>query len=88
MSESSSIAARRAALSCVPNQATAASSVCMVVKSALVNRLKPMQQVTDNDATRDRLQREIACPAVSGIDQLVYDLYGLTAEEIRIVEGK
>jgi len=41
------------------------------------------------------LQREIACPAVSGInvtdekiDALVYELYGLTAEEIKIVEGK
>ncbi len=26
-----------------------------------------MQQVTNNDATRQRLRREIACPAVSGI---------------------
>ena len=48
-----------------------------------------------SEAARDRLQREInvtdeqtACPAVSGIDKLVYELYGLTDEEIRIVEGK
>ena len=34
----------------------------------------------------DRLQREIA--ATDGaIDKLVYELYGLTEEEVRIVEG-
>jgi hypothetical protein len=35
---------------------------------------------------RTRLERQIA--ATDGeIDRLVYELYGLTAEEIRIVEG-
>lgn len=34
----------------------------------------------------DRLQREITATDAA-IDQLVYDLYGLTEEEIKIVEG-
>jgi hypothetical protein len=48
---------------------------------------------TDSPAGREPLQRQTACPAVSGIDatdrqidQLVYDLYGLTQEEIAIVD--
>jgi hypothetical protein len=28
----------------------------------------------------------LGCPALIGIDALVYELYGLSAEEIRIVE--
>ena len=38
------------------------------------------------DSEREQLQRK--CDYLDGeIDTLVYELYGLTAEEIRIVEG-
>jgi hypothetical protein len=65
--------------------------------------LHQQQQAAGSEAARERLQREIACPAASGInvtdeqtacpaasgiDKLVYELYGLTAEEIKIVEGR
>ena len=36
----------------------------------------------------DRLAREIKPAAVRRIDTLVYDLYGLSPDEIKIVEGK
>ena len=36
---------------------------------------------------RTRLERQIAATD-QRIDRLVYDLYGLTAEEIKIVEGE
>jgi len=35
---------------------------------------------------QERLEREIATTD-EGIDQLVYDLYGVTDEETRIIEG-
>ena len=35
----------------------------------------------------DATDRETARPAVSGVDRLVYNLYGLTEEEIKIVEA-
>ena len=38
-------------------------------------------------AERTRLQRQIAATD-QRIDRLVYDLYGLTPEEIKIVEGE
>ena len=34
----------------------------------------------------DATDRETARPAVSGVDQLVYELYGLTDDEIKIIE--
>jgi hypothetical protein len=45
------------------------------------------QQAASSDATRDRLQREINVTDEQ-IDALVYELYGLTVEEIAIVEGR
>ena len=38
------------------------------------------------DADKDRLERAIKATD-KNIDALVYELYGLTAEEIRMVEG-
>jgi hypothetical protein len=35
----------------------------------------------------DRLQRKIAATDAA-IDKLVYELYGLTEEEVRIMEGR
>jgi hypothetical protein len=49
--------------------------------------LHKQQQAASSDATRDRLQREINVTDEQ-IDALVYELYGLTEEEIRIVEGE
>ena len=37
---------------------------------------------------KESLQREIEPAADGVIDRLVYELYGLSPEEIRIVEGK
>jgi hypothetical protein len=58
---------------------------------ALVQRMLDLhlrqQQAASSDATRDRLQREINVTDEQ-IDALVYELYGLTAEEIAIVEGR
>jgi hypothetical protein len=36
----------------------------------------------------DRLMREVEPAADRAIDELVYELYGLTEEEIKIVESK
>jgi hypothetical protein len=54
--------------------------------------LAPTTANTTHD--RDLIQRQTPCPAVSGInatdqriDALVYQLYGRTEEEIKIVEG-
>jgi hypothetical protein len=44
-------------------------------------------QAASSEAARDRLPREINVTDEQ-IDQLVYELYGLTDEEIRIVEGR
>jgi adenine-specific DNA-methyltransferase len=49
--------------------------------------LHKQQQAASSDATRERLQREINVTDEQ-IDALVYELYGLTAEEIAIVKGK
>ena len=49
--------------------------------------LHKQQQAASSDATRERLQREINVTDEQ-IDKLVYELYELTAEEIRIVEGR
>lgn len=38
------------------------------------------------DADRERVTRAIATTDMA-IDRLVYDLYGLTEEEIKVVEG-
>ena len=40
-----------------------------------------------SQAKKDAIQSEIK-ETDQGIDALVYELYGLTEEEIRIVEGK
>ena len=42
--------------------------------------------VAKNPNDKTRLQREIVATDRQ-IDQLVYELYGLTEEEIRVVEG-
>jgi len=58
-------------------------------------RSHPLFQAPDparNSAAHGVLQGQIeatgrqACPDAGRIDQLVYELYGLTEEEIRIVE--
>jgi hypothetical protein len=49
--------------------------------------LHKQQQAASSDAARERLQREINVTDEQ-IDALVYELYGLTAEEIGIVEGR
>ncbi len=44
-------------------------------------------QSASSDSNREQLQRK--CDYIDGeIDRLVYELYGLTAEEIKIVEGR
>jgi len=48
--------------------------------------LQKQQQAASSEASRERLQQEINVTDEQ-IDALVYELYGLTAEEIRIVEG-
>jgi hypothetical protein len=57
---------------------------------ALVQRMLDLhrqQQAAGSEAARERLQREINVTDEK-IDALVYQLYGLTDAEIRIVEGK
>jgi hypothetical protein len=49
--------------------------------------LHQQQQAANGKAARERLQREIKVTDEK-IDQLVYELYGLTKEEIKIVEGR
>jgi type II restriction/modification system DNA methylase subunit YeeA len=44
-------------------------------------------QAAGSEAARERLQREINVTDEQ-IDALVYELYGLTDEEIKIVEGR
>jgi hypothetical protein len=56
----------------------------MAVKNVPVNRLKAAWQATDNDKLRQRWPRQRAV----GSDALVHQLYGLTEEEIKIVEGR
>jgi len=53
------------------------------------------QQAAASDADRERYQRQTARPVLLGvdvpdreIDKLVYELYGLTDKEIKIVEGQ
>jgi len=49
--------------------------------------LHKRRQAAESDGERDRLQRQI--DSTDGeIDALVYELYGLSEEEIRIVEGR
>jgi hypothetical protein len=56
---------------------------------ALVERMLELQRrlaAADSDAARQTLERQIAATDAE-IDRLVYELYGLTAEEIAVVEG-
>ena len=56
---------------------------------ALVERmleLHKQKQSANSEAARQRLEREINVTDKQ-IDALVYELYGLTEEEIKIVEG-
>ena len=47
---------------------------------------KKQLSITQRDSEKEQLQRK--CDYLDGeIDKLVYQLYGLTEEEIRIVEG-
>ncbi|MGD8719317.1 MAG: hypothetical protein PVH29_10905 [Candidatus Zixiibacteriota bacterium] len=48
--------------------------------------LSPLSAVAKSDADKQRLQRAVAATDRK-IDTLVYELYGLTDEEIMIVEG-
>ena len=48
--------------------------------------LHQQQQAASSDTTRQRIAREIAVTD-ERIDKLVYELYGLTAEEIAIVKA-
>jgi hypothetical protein len=57
-------------------------------------QLHPRLAAAHTTHDRDLIQRQTPCPAVSGIDAadrqidaLVYQLYGLTDDEIKIVEG-
>jgi adenine-specific DNA-methyltransferase len=57
---------------------------------ALVERileLHKQKHAAQSDAARERIEREINVTDEQ-IDALVYELYGLTKEEIKIVEGK
>jgi hypothetical protein len=45
-----------------------------------------LQRQTCPDAGRIDFTDRQACPDAAGIDQLVYEVYGLTDDEIRIVE--
>lgn len=57
---------------------------------SLVQRMLDLhrqQQATGSEAARERLQREINVTDEQ-IDRLVYELYDLTDDEIRIVEGR
>ncbi|MGD8719319.1 MAG: hypothetical protein PVH29_10915 [Candidatus Zixiibacteriota bacterium] len=55
----------------------------MVIKPG---RTSPINAAAKSDADKQRLQRAIKTTDRK-IDTLVYELYGLTDEEIRIVEG-
>jgi len=46
-----------------------------------------LQRIFDSKRAYRQTLAIIASRQRSGIDALVYELYGLTAEEIRIVEG-
>jgi hypothetical protein len=49
--------------------------------------LHKAKSAANTESAREAIQRQIA--ATDGqIDELVYQLYGLTEEEIKIVEGK
>jgi type II restriction/modification system DNA methylase subunit YeeA len=48
---------------------------------------KVQEQAAKTDAARKRIEREIHVTDEQ-IDALVYELYGLTDEEIKVVEGK
>jgi hypothetical protein len=57
---------------------------------ALVKRMLDLQRklaAASVPAERDPYRRQVAA-ADRQIDALVYELYGLTAEEIRLVEGE
>jgi len=49
--------------------------------------LHKQKQAAKSDAARERIEREIHVTDEQ-IDALVYELYGLTKEEIKVVEGK
>jgi hypothetical protein len=58
--------------------------------SNLVNRIIELNQRLEDkwlDYERDAIRRQIEATDRQ-IDQLVYELYGLTEEEIKIVEGE
>jgi predicted nucleic acid-binding Zn-ribbon protein len=62
-----------------------ASDLCAVVEQMLSLNKKVLTAKTDQEKTI--LQRQLDT-VDRQIDQLVYELYGLTEEEIKIVEGK
>ena len=60
-------------------------TVSALVKNSQILIGKEQPQFTKTESDKDYLQRK--CDSIDKqIDQLVYQLYGLTEEEIRIVE--
>lgn len=51
----------------------------------IIEAKKKLQSATLGQHERERLEREVEAHE-AGIDQLVYKLYGLTDEHIRVVE--
>ena len=49
---------------------------------------KPDSEIIHNSISGQHIPRDGTTTAEREIDQLVYQLYGLTEEEIKIVEGK
>jgi hypothetical protein len=58
--------------------------VALVERMLELNKKKHSGKLAPSE--QERLEREIATTD-EGIDQLVYDLYGVTDEETRIIEG-
>ena len=58
----------------------------VVLVTQMLELNKKLQDAT-LDHEKTRLSRQVEA-ADGAIDKLVYELYGLTAEEIAIVEGK
>jgi len=67
------------------NNFSLSKKIVNLVESLL--KLNEQLQSTKLDSQRQQLQRAIA-HTESKIDELVYELYGLTEEEIGIVENK
>ncbi|NOX85731.1 MAG: methyltransferase, partial [Chlorobi bacterium] len=69
----------------IPEQNNKANKIIQLVDTIL--NLNDLLHSASLETERQQLQRAID-HAEKKIDQLVYELYGLTEEEIRIVEGR